>query len=99
MDGPPTRPRRRLYPSKYQPLTAVLSTEAGDRIQLTFQQIEAVLGTALPSGAWRRRQWWSDQRQYGPQVKAWQEAGWHDQDVDLAAEQVTHVRHALRTAQ
>ncbi len=44
-------------PAKYDPLVRYLMTQPGDRVTLTFAEIEAVIGAPLPASA-RLRRWW-----------------------------------------
>ena len=81
--------------SKYWPLFRYLSQSGDEEIPLSFAQIEALLGAALPASARNRRDWWSN-RKHALQAAAWTEAGYQAEDLDLGAETVTYrkpVRH------
>jgi len=78
---------------KYAPLTQFLAAQSRDRVALSFAQIEAILGTALPPSAYTRR-WWAR----GPdlvQTRAWLRAGWRVGSVSLPEQQVTFVRREV----
>jgi DNA-binding transcriptional regulator YiaG len=80
--------------SKYHPLFERLSQDGGDRVTLSFGEIEALLRDPLPASA-RRRAWWSNRRAALP-ASAWMEAGYQVVDVDLAGERVSFQRPARR---
>ena len=80
---------------KYAPLYRCLLARAGRQWQVSFVDIEAVLGFALPESARMHRPWWSNQRNrrgYGHAL-AWQLAGWNTVAVDLATESLVFERH------
>jgi hypothetical protein len=52
----PTTPRRTA--GMYQPLHAYLQGRFADTAVLTFEQIESLLGFALPDGARTHDEWW-----------------------------------------
>ena len=61
----------------YAALNAYLSGRFADDIVLTFQQIEDLLGFALPAEARVRAAWWSNENQDdepAPQRDAWTRA-------------------------
>ena len=97
----PGRPARNegARRAKYGPLREHLtSTSAGQtQVQLTFQQIERVLGVKLPPTAGQRREWWGNESAGSHvQAAAWREAGWMVESVDFRSETVTFLR--VRTA-
>jgi len=67
---------------KYYPLYEYLRPQAQDEpISLTFDQIEAIIGAALPRSARVSRAWWANSAT--PQGQAWLDAGWLVDAVDL----------------
>jgi hypothetical protein len=58
-----------------------------DQLELSFRQIESVLGDALPKPARKDGAWWENTAAT-PQARAWQNAGWSVRAVDVLAEQV-----------
>ena len=75
----------RFGPLKYQPLTDYLAALTADEATLTFAEIEAIIGTALPSSAWTSRFWANaaDRLHRLPQKRAWRRAGWRVVRVHL----------------
>jgi hypothetical protein len=57
---------------------------------MTFAEVEHLVGR-LPDSARLHRAWWSNNSHV---ARAWQDAGWHLQSVNQAAEQVVFVRGA-----
>jgi DNA-binding XRE family transcriptional regulator len=68
--------------SKYNSLFEYLKTQPDDLLlELSFEEVEAILGEALPSTALATRAWWANSPT--TQGKAWQEAGWLIDDVNF----------------
>lgn len=69
---------------KYDPLRRYLRFRAAftSVVRLSFARIDGIIGDNLPMTAFRNKKWWS-----GPSssahVKAWLDAGWRIQEVDL----------------
>lgn len=64
--------------SKYDPLSGHLRRQRRDDLELTFVEIERILGAMLPKGA-ARQQWWDNSLEPSaspPQRKAWRDAGY-----------------------
>ena len=62
-------------PREYRPLYTYLEHRYASVVVLTFEQIEALLGFALPTPARTEREWWTD-RVDGPHYSAaWTAAG------------------------
>ncbi|MBN1149203.1 MAG: helix-turn-helix transcriptional regulator [Anaerolineales bacterium] len=68
--------------SKYQPLFDYLAQREGEEIAIRFDEIETILGQALPPSARKRRDWWGNRRQ-ALQASAWMGAGYHVDELDL----------------
>jgi DNA-binding XRE family transcriptional regulator len=68
--------------SKYYPLYEYLRPLPQDEpTKLTFDQVEAIIGASLPSSARASRAWWANSTT--PQGRAWMEAGWLVDAVDI----------------
>jgi len=75
--------------NKYTPLMDYLQRVPQDEITLTFNEIETLIGDALPPSARTRRGWWGNRSKGSPQADAWMGANYHAEDLDLRAECVT----------
>ena len=68
--------------SKYYPLFKYLSQQPDTGLrELSFAEIEAILGKALPNSALTTRAWWANSQ--SAHAQAWQEANWLVDDVDF----------------
>ena len=90
------RRRKAVERGKYAPLYRRLRVRAGQEWRVSFVDIEAVLGFALPESARDHRSWWSNQRNGGGHghALAWQVAGWKTRAVDLERETLVFERHS-----
>lgn len=68
---------------KYEPLTEFLKQQAGSEVRMSFAQIERVIGSKLPPVAQRHRAWWSNSPTNNVMTKAWIEAGFRSEQVDI----------------
>ncbi len=64
--------------SKYRPLQDYLRQQNGQRIELSFPEIESIIGGELPPSACRPRWWIScrSSRRHALWQDAWQNAGY-----------------------
>jgi hypothetical protein len=83
--------------NKYAPLTGFLERQIHDRIELLFDDIEDEdkIGVPLPRAAKEYPEWWANEvnpktRHY--QCRAWTEAGWKVEGVDIEKETVIFAR-------
>jgi len=67
---------------KYRPLGEYLVKQHEVVVSLTFQQIEQILGFALPPSAYSHRAWWANSPSH-PQAGSWLNVGWKVSKVDL----------------
>jgi hypothetical protein len=79
-------------PSKYEPLRGFLAQAEGDEVPMRFDEIEQVLGFALPSSARRHPAWWSNHHGTNVAVNAWRGAGFRTARVDIGDERLVFVR-------
>jgi len=75
--------------SKYYPLYKYLYDHDADEIVMTFSEIEALIDRALATSARTRRAWWSNRGRGAVQAAAWMAAGYHVEELNLDAEEVT----------
>lgn len=74
--------------SKYAPLTDHLAARRQSIVEMTFPELESVLGFPLPASARKFREWWSNNPRNHTQALAWLDAGYRSRDVDFAAERL-----------
>jgi hypothetical protein len=74
--------------AKYDALFRHLCTAGDDVVEMTFDEIEQLVGK-LPAAATTRREWWSnDQLHPAVHTRAWLDAGRQVTDVDRSKRQV-----------
>lgn len=78
--------------SKYTPLQRFLESRPATEVAMTFEEVERVLGFALPDSARNYAAWWSNNTGTHVGVKAWRDIGWKTSRVSLGDERVTFVR-------
>jgi hypothetical protein len=59
---------------------------------MAFDDIERVIGAKLPPSASHHRAWWSNNAQNNVMTKAWRDAGFESEDVDMKRRRVTFRR-------
>jgi hypothetical protein len=84
--------------TKYAPLQQRLMQTQGNRIRLSFHDIETILGFDLPNSARRHPPWWANVGGSHVQAEAWLGAGWRSCQVDVHGEKVTFERVAKSTS-
>lgn len=74
--------------SKYSALRRQLENEAGPSVEMTFGEVDDIVG-GLPASARRHSAWWSNELEGSHvQAHAWMDAGWRVERVNLTAERV-----------
>jgi hypothetical protein len=76
---------------RYHPLAAWLEGRVDPEAELSFRQIEELIGRRLPPSARLHQAWWANSDSHS-QARAWLEAGWTVSSFDLGMEQVVFVR-------
>lgn len=80
---------------KYKSFEIFLSEIPGSmkEIMLTFDQVEDILKSKLPSSAYEDRRWW-DHETEGNHVskRSWANAGWKIDDLNVHAKWVKFIR-------
>jgi hypothetical protein len=76
---------------KYEPLTRFLSGRSTVEVPMTFQDIERVLGARLPASK-RYPAWWSNNPSNNVMTKAWLDAGYQTERVDIGGERLVFRR-------
>jgi hypothetical protein len=80
---------------RYEPLGAFLKRQPAERVQLSFSEIEGILGVALPHSK-RYPAWWSNNPSNNPMTKVWLEAGFVTEQVSPGAGRLTFRRVRTR---
>jgi mRNA-degrading endonuclease RelE of RelBE toxin-antitoxin system len=79
---------------KYIPLARRLLEEEADLLELSFREIEELLGVPLPPAARKYRAWWANDTGRHVQASAWLGVGWKVSSVQLLMERVRFERVA-----
>ena len=69
--------------SKYDQLEIYLRDQPWNEVRMTFAEIERVMGAKLPKSAQRYRAWWSNNPSNSGLTRAWLNAGYRSEQVDL----------------
>ena len=77
---------------KYEPLTVFLRTQTKERVSMTFAEIERVVGFKLPASAIEHRAWWSNNPSNSVMTKAWLDAGYQSEQVDMEKRKLVFAR-------
>jgi hypothetical protein len=77
---------------RYQPLTAHLRSQRSEQVRMTFADIERVIGEKLPASASNYRAWWSNNPSNNEMTRAWLEAGFRSEQVDISGRKVVFRR-------
>lgn len=76
---------------KYTPLRFHLLAQEGDRVAMSFDEIERLIGEKLPASK-KYPAWWSNNPSNNPMTKEWLAAGFQTEDLDVAGESVAFAR-------
>ena len=87
--------------SKYSALGKFLSNAKGDRINLTFAEIEQILGNELPKSAYNHDAWWANSKTDESHIWShlWLAAGWEKDSHSRANRSVVFRRISTETRQ
>jgi len=84
--------------AKYEALGTYLKRQPGDRVAMTFAQIEKIIGAKLPASAHKHRPWWSNNPHNSVMTKVWLEAGFESEQVNMARRKLVFHRVRKPTA-
>ena len=76
----------------YAGLKSYLASQRQPRIRLSFAEVARRAGVKLPGSAYDHPAWWANDSKSHVQAKAWLDAGYKTENVDLAAQSVEFVR-------
>ncbi|MEE2566833.1 DUF7662 domain-containing protein [Hyphobacterium marinum] len=77
---------------KYEPLERFLADQSRDAVPMTFDEIEKILGKALPPSARTHRPWWGNRGASHVHERAWLEAGYRAENIDMERERLVFRR-------
>lgn len=80
---------------KYTPLEKYLRNlpESQSEVTLRFEQIEGILNSKLPASAYEARRWWDHEKKSNHvNARAWANAGWKIEGLDVNAKWVKFIR-------
>jgi hypothetical protein len=72
---------------KYSPLKEFLAKQGKELVPMSFDEIERVLGEALPASK-QYPAWWSNNPSNNVMTKEWIAAGYQTESVDIAGERL-----------
>lgn len=86
-------PSERRGDSKYAPLAAYLKKipKNKERIKLSFETIETIIGNDLPTAARVHRAWWANETTHS-QSQQWLDVNWRVMSINMTTEKVTFAR-------
>lgn len=70
---------------KYTKLHQFFQTQVSDFVRMTFDEVEQEAGFTLPASARLHQAWWANDRARHVQAKAWLDAGFESEQVDMKA--------------
>ena len=88
------RLERRSAADAYQALGDFLENFSADTVMITFPALENMLKRKLPPSARERESWWTNRPRGRGHARAWRDAGWSVEKVDLNKGRVTFTRHS-----
>lgn len=74
---------------KYEPLGQKLCSLKVTRWTAAFEEVERVLGFGLPRSAFEYPAWWANNAEGHSHCRAWLNAGWKTEQVDVTGRKVT----------
>ena len=77
---------------KYEPLLDFLRKQKVKELRMTFEQIEKVIGEKLPPKAQHHRAWWSNSPINNVMTRAWLDAGFRSEQVDMTGRKLVFRR-------
>jgi hypothetical protein len=69
--------------SKYDPLKSFLAGRQSQEVPMSFHEIEALIDAPLPPVAYKHRAWWSNNPSNSVITRAWLDAGYKTERVDM----------------
>src|ERR1035441_1564649 len=91
LDNIPISEPQWVVVSVYDPLRDFLASQVGESVNLSFSQVETILGRVLPQSAHDQDWWWANEETDTTrhvQCESWLNAGWRMSTVDRVRERV-----------
>lgn len=76
---------------RLDPLYKWLCASSEQRISVTFEQIESIVGIKLPHTARKNTAWWANEKHFPSHhvhCRAWLDAGFHTENMSIPEETV-----------
>jgi hypothetical protein len=81
-----------LVVTKYAPLSDFLDHQPVDEVRLAFGEVEKILGAPLPRSAYEHQAWWANNPEGHSHCRAWHDAGWKTENLNITDRTVTFRR-------
>jgi len=78
--------------SKYGNLKLFLASQSAGELRMSFDEVEKAAAIKLPSSAYEYPAWWSNHVASHVQARAWLDAGYETQQVDMAGKTLVFKR-------
>lgn len=78
--------------SKYSPLKSFLTARHAQEVPMSFHEIEALIDAPLPPVAFKHRAWWSNNPSNSVITRAWLDAGYKTERVDMGSRKLVFRR-------
>ena len=83
---------------KYDAFTDLLRPLDAGSLEVSFAELEELLGSPLPKSAWNHQAWWANEAHGShSHARSWQDAGWETRRVDLTSKKVGFRRRRLQS--
>ena len=83
-----------IQKSKYEKLARYLEKRDEEKLNLTFKEIETILGEPLPEAA-KRRAWWANSATNNHALNGWMDVGWQTANVDMKGQTLDFIKQPV----
>ena len=77
--------------SRYEALGEFLRQQSNDRVPMTFDDVERIIGEKLPRSASDHREWWANDSTH-VNAQVWLTAGFKSEQVDMSGRKLVFAR-------
>jgi hypothetical protein len=81
---------------KYEALKLFFAAQRRPRLRMTFEEVARAAKVRLPASAYEHPAWWANDSSSHVQAKAWLDARYRTENVDIEAQSVEFVRAEAR---